>query len=211
MEGIPLHPRRPGPDQAADSRTTAELVRAASRDVYSGWSVPQSDRDPGSVAERAIEAQITAASEGRKPLYYEPWGDEYVAAKFVDAYRKVLADDVVIDCRNGFLYIYRPEAVIPILDSDLGFYRRKGESDFDSIARVSEEHSNGELLGYGARSMMERPAQEVKIYKGDHLILYFFVSAPGYKEAAYFANERALDFSRAFGWEDVRYEIIGRE
>lgn len=210
MEGIPLHPRRPGPDQAADSRTTAELVRAASRDVYSGWSVPAGDGDPGESQQRAVEAQIVAAAEGRKPLYFDPWGEMFSEA-FAEAYRKVLPSDVTVEARGGMLFVYKEDVVRVILESDPDFYLQNGETILESIARVSAAGENGELLGYGARSMMERPAHEVKIYKGVHLMLYFFVSAPGYKEAAFCANERALDFSRAFGWEDVRYEIIARE
>jgi hypothetical protein len=35
---------------------------------------------------------------------------------------------------------------------------------------------NGELLGYGARHMLETPSHEVRIFKGDELVLYFFIS-----------------------------------
>ena len=69
---------------------------------------------------------------------------------------------------------------------------------------------NGELLGYGARHMLENPAHEVKIYKGSDLILYFFVSSPDEAVANHIATERATDFVKAFGWDDVRVELTKR-
>lgn len=58
---------------------------------------------------------------------------------------------------------------------------------------------------------MEHPAHEVRNFNASRLMLYFFVSAPDYEQAGGFANEQALDFVRAFGWKDVRYEIIERK
>ena len=56
MPVIPIHPGRteenPGPEEAR----IAKAVRSASRDVYSGWTEPKGDSDPGDTAERAIEA-----------------------------------------------------------------------------------------------------------------------------------------------------------
>jgi hypothetical protein len=196
-----------GQNQEPDDRAIAINVRAASSAVLSEWSVPESDTAPGSVADRAIEAQITAANQGRKPLYYEPWGDPDLCDQLAAEYRKVLNPSVTVESRNGFLYIFRPGEVNKILDSDPAFYRRAGESDFDSVSRVSEDHSNGELLGYGARDIMTRPAHAVKIFKGDELVLYYFVSDPDSKHAEIYAKARADDFELAFGWEDVRFTL----
>ncbi len=208
MESVPIQPKWSSEeDSDTNARGTAEAIRAASRVVLPEWSVPESDTAPGSVADRAIEAQIAAAVEGRKPLYYEPWDNPDLSDQLAAEYRKVIPPEVAVESRKGFLYIYRPGKVKGILDSDPEFYRRQGESDFDSIARVSEDHSNGELLGYGARSMMDRPAHEVRIYKGKDLILYFFVSSPDEKKATLIADERTRDFFRSFQWSDLRYEI----
>lgn len=207
MASISLHTGGAEENPTSDSERTAEAVRTASRSVLPEWTVPSGSSAPGSVADRAVEAQITAASEGRKPLYYEPWGNPDLADQLAAAYRQVLPSGVAVESKNGFLYIYRPEAITGILDSDPSFYRRTGESDFDSISRVSEDHSNGELLGYGARGILDRPAHLVRIYKGRDLILYFFVSSADAKKAANIANERTEDFNRAFGWPDLRYEI----
>jgi hypothetical protein len=103
------------------------------------------------------------------------------------------------------LFIYRPEAVRPILDSDPDFYLHAGESEIASIARVSESSENGELLGYGARHIAVRPCFDVRIYLGESLLLYFFVSSPDEETAARIANERTKDFYEAHGWEDLRF------
>lgn len=105
------------------------------------------------------------------------------------------------------LFIYRKEAVRPLLDSDPEFYRPNGESDIEAIARVSSLGINGELLGYGAKSMTTRPAHEVRIFKGGKVLMYYFVSDPDPKHAARFARTRADDFVRAFGWQDVSFRL----
>ncbi len=189
-----------------DHRTVAKLARAASRDVYPGWTVPRGDGHPGEVSHRAIEAQIAAAVCGRKPLYFEPWG-EGLSEAFAASYRRVIPAGVEVHAQDGMLFIYRPEAVHPILDADPAFYRRKGESDLAAIARVSAVGMNGDLLGYGARSMTVRPAHAVRIFRGSALLLYYFVSTPDEKLAARFARDRALDFVHAFGWSDVGFEL----
>lgn len=206
MAGIPIYPGGTGKDPRALARGIAKAVRAASRKVHPGWSEPQGDGDSGEIAERAIEAQIAAAALGLKPLYFEPWGEE-VSRKFAAAYRKVLPAGVEVKARGGMLFIYRPEAVRPILDSDPEFYRRKGESDLASIVRVSESAENGELLGYGARHMAVRPSWHVQIYRGESLLLYFFVSPPDEVEAAEIAYERTADFVHAHGWTDLRFAM----
>jgi hypothetical protein len=204
MVGIPIHPDWSGEDPRALSAGIARAVRAASRDVYPGWTEPQGDGDPGEIAERAIEAQIAAAVLGRKPLYFEPWGDE-VSRRFRSAYRRILPDEVKVSARDGMLFVFRPEIVKPILDADPAFYLHRRESDLACIARVSESGENGELLGYGARHIAVRPAYHVRIYRGESLLLYFFVSSPDENAAARIAYERTADFYLAHGWSDVRF------
>jgi hypothetical protein len=106
------------------------------------------------------------------------------------------------------LFIYRQERARRILNADPSFYRKPSdESDLDAIARVSAEGMNGDLLGYGARSMTERPAHAVRIFRGQALLLYYFISTSDRKIAARYAKQRALDFVKAFGWEDVGYDL----
>lgn len=206
MAGIPIHAGGTGEDPRALASDIARAVRAASRDVHPGWSEPQADGDPGEVAERAVEAQIAAAALGRKPLYFEPWGEE-VSRRFATAYHKVLPAGVEVKARGGMLFVYRPEVIRPILDSDPAFYRHKGESDLASIVRVSESSENGELLGYGARHMAVRPSWHVRIYRGESLLLYFFVSPPDEDEASRIAYQRTADFAHAHGWTDLKFAM----
>lgn len=55
--------------------------------------------------------------------------------------------------------------------------------------------------------MRERPAHEVRIFRGKELLIYYFASDPDPEHAAKFAAERATDFECAFGWEDVKFEF----
>lgn len=103
------------------------------------------------------------------------------------------------------LFVFRPEVVEAILDSDPEFYRRAGETLDDSIVRVSRDSMNGELLGYGARHILERPAHHVRIYKDSQLLLYFFVSSPDRALAERIANDRTEDFYRAHGWSGLDF------
>jgi hypothetical protein len=195
-----------GQNREPDERAIALDVRAASQDVYAGWSAPDGDRDTGERQQRAIEAHVAAAVTGRKPLYFDPWGEEFSEA-FAESYRRVLPRSVEVVSRDGMLFVFRPEKVAAIMESDPDFYRREGESLLDSISRVSAEAMNGELLGYGARSLLVRPAHAVRIFRGKDLLLYYFVSDPDSHHAASFARLRAEDFELAFGWQDLKFTL----
>ena len=204
MRRLPFHPGGAEGHPTSVEAGIAKSVRAASRDVYAGWTEPDGGGDTGEVSQRAIEAQVAAAVTGRKPLYFEPWG-EGLSEAFAEAYRKVIPPVVCVLCRDGMLFVFRPEVVAAILDSDPAFYRKPGETPEDSIVRVSRESMNGELLGYGARHILERPSHHVQIYKDDTLLLYFFVSSPDRELAERIANERTEDFYRACGWADLDF------
>jgi hypothetical protein len=95
MAGIQVHPGGAEEDPRSIAGNIAKSVRTASRRVHPGWTEPKSSGDPGEVSKRAIEAQIAAAALGRKPLYFEPWGEELSEA-FAAAYRKVLPAGVSV-------------------------------------------------------------------------------------------------------------------
>ena len=198
--------REMGPHKEPDERRIALNIRAASQDVFAGWTAPDGSGDEGELSQRAIEAQVSAAVTGRKPLYFEPWG-EGLSEQFAESYRTVIPGDVDVVARDGMLFVFRPEAVQPIVDSDPEFYKIGNESLLDSIARVSAAGRNGELLGYGARDMLSRPAHGVTILRGKRPVLYYFISDPDPKHAAIYAQARADDFELSFGWDDVRFEI----
>lgn len=204
MRRLPFHPAGAAGDPASAETGIAKSVRAASRDVYAGWTEPDGGGNAGEVSQRAIEAQVAAAVTGRKPLYFEPWG-EGLSEAFAEAYRQVIPPEVRVLARDGMLFVFRPEVVEAILDSDPAFYRKAGESPEDSIVRVSLSSMNGELLGYGARHILERPAHHVRIYKDNLLLLYFFVSSPDRALAERIANERTGDFYRAHGWTGLDF------
>lgn len=64
------------------------------------------------------------------------------------------------------LFVFRPEAVESLISRDPEFYRPGGENTWESIARVSPDE-NGELLGYGARSLFETQFEVIIFAAGD--------------------------------------------
>lgn len=201
--------RKGGQGENTDAGGIARLAEESFRSVYPGWSKSPSSGSAqgiGAPQDRAVEAQIAAAALGRKPLYFDPWGEEQ-AELLVKSLKGKLPKGAVIDQRDGNLFVYREDVIRPIIEGDPEFYTRDGESLLDSIARVSRSGQNGELLGYGARNMLVRPAYAVTINKGDETLLYYFVSAPDEFTASKFALHRMKDFKEAFGWEDVLFSI----
>ena len=209
---IPAPPRTMGKNPEPIERSLALAIRAASQNVYAGWTTPPGSGDSqeiGDPADRASEAHIAAAATGRKPLYFDEWGDR-LSHRFAWVFRKILPQNVEVHAKDGFLLIYTEAAVRPILESDPAFYLRSGDTILDAVARASRRSDNGQLLGYGALSMSESPAHEVRIFKGGSLLLYFFVSAADEALAQEIAQERSLDFFRAFGWEDLSFQLTKR-
>jgi len=96
-----------------------------------------------------------------------------------------------VHAQDGMLFVYRPEAVKPILDSDPAFYRPNGESDLQAIVKVSKTGQNGELLGYGARSLHAPGSVGVTILSKDNVVFTFFSSNA--QTAGFFGAERAKD------------------
>jgi hypothetical protein len=64
-----------GADKEPDEGRIALDIRAASQNVYAGWTTQDGSGDEVELSQRAIEAQVSAAVTGRKPLYFEPWGE----------------------------------------------------------------------------------------------------------------------------------------
>lgn len=94
---------------------------------------------------------------------------------------------------QGGVFVYRPEIIQPILDSDPAFYRPKGEDDLASITRVSISGDNGELLGYGARNRFITHGAKVTISDECGVLFMFFVSDP--LKAELYADARMKDIT----------------
>ncbi|MFN0079613.1 MAG: hypothetical protein ACKVY0_24380 [Prosthecobacter sp.] len=157
----------------------------------------------GSATATGIESQITAASLGQKPLYFDPWGAEAQAA--ASGLKPHLPAGTSVRAKNGILYVWRGEAVKPILDADRAFYRPNNETDFEAIVRVSETGINGELLGYGARHILHRPGVRVIIFAPDHVPVVGFVTTP--EDMMSKVTARLADLVQATGREDWEIEI----
>ncbi len=100
---------------------------------------------------REVAAGIYGVELGVKPLYHEHYGLE--AEPLAQALKAAVSPGVEVTARDGHLYVYRPEAVERVVNRDPEAY--PGDTVFDKIHRATQADQNGELLGYGARSMPE--------------------------------------------------------
>jgi len=168
-----------------------QAARAAFGKVFEEW---HSEVDWP--IKRTIEAQIAAASLGYKPLYWDPWGE--AASGLIRSHlRSALPAATIIDASDAGLLVFRRDLVRPILDSDPAFYRPHGEDDLSAIRNLSRTGQNGELLGYGARSLDAQGAVQIRIFNDDAELFAFFASDP--RVAEFHARERLLD--RVWGME----------
>ncbi len=127
-----------------------------------------------------INAQITSAALGTKPLYFDSWPDPDAVASALDKAVGRLAE---VKSASEKVFVYRPEVIKGILDGNKALYRPNGENDFAAVLAATESGDNGELLGYGAKSIVQRPAVRVIILtaNGD-VVLGFHVTPELEKE-----------------------------
>jgi hypothetical protein len=147
-------------------------------------------------------ASIAAVAEGRKALYHEEWGLETGSDLARRLWGIKLPGVKVVLSDDGHLFAYDPALVQRIIDADPAAY--PGPNLYAKIHQATLAGSNGELLGYGARSLMEPGHVRVEIFDGDTPVFGFFSQA---EVADEFATQRTLDFARAYG-RDFRYEIF---
>jgi hypothetical protein len=163
-----------------------KAARAAFGKVFEGW-----DSEVDWPIKRTIEAQIAAASLGYKPLYWDPWGESSVALR--SELRRVLRTGAVVDATDAGLLVFQPDVITPIVNSDTTFYRSHGESVLSAVRRVSRMGNNGELLGYGARSIDAPGSVPVRIFSEEAELFASFMSDP--RLANLHARERLLDIA----------------
>lgn len=168
------------------TRKIGQAARAALGQVFEGWN---SKADWA--IKRTTEAQIAAASLGYKPLYWDPWGA--ASAEIRRYLRGALPKGTTVEATHVGLLVFRPEIVRPILDSDPAFYRWRGEDLLAAVRHVSHAGENGELLGYGARSIDAPGAVTISIFDDDAELFASFKSDPAV--ADYHARERLLDIA----------------
>jgi hypothetical protein len=195
-EGLSTRERgtRRDPDEF---RRVGQAAGAGFREVFGNlWEGPESGSDD-LARNRGIEAQVAAAAAGTKPLFFEPFGP--FAEPAARALQPAMPEGAVATAADGYLFVYRPEAVRPILDADPDFYRPAGEDDFAAILRATQAETNGELLGYGARQYSPTGGARVTITDSLGFSMIFFVSDPA--QAEYFAREHAADIAAYTGEE----------
>ena len=181
--------------ESDEFRAAGEHSRASLVEVFLDWRGLGTEESLGAIQE-GIEAQIAASGVGAKPHFFEPFGAEY-SPRIAASLREGLPEGAEVQAVGKQVYVYRPEAVRPVLDSDPEFYRPHGEDDLAAILRVSESGDNGELLGYGARNDFEPGGARVTITHADGFVQIFFVSRA--EEAEYWARERAADIEAYTG------------
>ncbi len=139
-------------------------------------------------------AHVAAVAEGRKPLYHEQWTVN-LSADLAHRLAELNLPGVKIQVSaDGNLYAYRPEVIQQIIDADPTAY--PGKNLFDKIQQATLADTNGDLLGYGARTLNEPGKVRVEIFDGDQPVFGFRSTAENAEE---FGRERAEDFERAYG------------
>jgi hypothetical protein len=174
-----LHSRR-GTDEFA-----ARTIGKSGEDVFRGFRSSDSSAAFPPEVSRVAGAHLAAVAQGRKALYHEQLAD--IAAPLADKLRRVLPSNIEVLAENGHLYAYRPEIIRQYIDSSY-----KGKSLFDKIRNASETSRDGELLGYGGRTMNFSTERKVLILdENGKTVLGFY--APKDRAASAGAS-RALDF-----------------
>ena len=189
--------RRLDEPAAVDAARIAEAVRKIFAEVRS--------RDNGEPLDPADAlaggASFAAVAEGRKPLYHEQWGVEFGSDLVRRLWGLKLPGVHISLTDDGHLFAYRPDVVEKIIAQNPAAY--PGPNLAAKIKAATDAGTNGELLGYGARSLLEPGRVLVQIFDGDTPVMGFFALPENAEE---FALARTLDFDRAYG-RSFRYKI----
>lgn len=89
--------------------------------------------------------------------------------------------------------MFQPAVAGPILDADPPLYRPSEETIWPAIRRATRLGINGDLLGYGAPSLLTPNSARVTIRGDRGVIFVYFVSRP--EVADRFADDRAADLT----------------
>jgi hypothetical protein len=146
-------------------------------------------------------AAISAVASGRKPLYHEQWGPD-PSSDLVRRLWGILPGAVKTVMEDGHLYVYRPELAQAVIDADPANY--PGLNLFDKIRRATLSGENGDLLGYGARSIFGPDRVKVNIIGPTGDVVFGFYSTRANAESSGLA--RAEDFHAAFD-QPFSYEV----
>jgi len=180
-------------------RAGQRLLRSVYRGLHSEGDAPSAEAING--------AEIAAAAAGTKPLFHEQLvGDLARIARALSAKLPPGAVAARIPGAPGeadHLVVYRPEAIARVFDSDPAFYRPNGEDDAAALRLAIENHSLGELLGYGQRTHFDPGAVRVEFLVGQH-IFAAFLTRP--ELAADLARSRVAEYA-SFLEKKVRFEI----
>lgn len=153
-------------------------AQVASRPLQESWGVEEPEIKP--IIDTAA-AQITAVINGRKPLYIEPFPETAFTA---------MRDNLP----NGVGALYDGEHVIIYNKQEASRTLGVPMSDLsDSVRQAVRNGDSGNLLGYGASSLSDRPAYLVKIFNGPELVCGF-ISSGDYTTAERYAMMRIQDF-----------------
>ena len=109
--------------------------------------------------------------------------------------RRYLPPGVICEAGPEGLFIFRPEVIRDILSSDPVFYGRPEADVLPVVRRLARSGENGELLGYGARSLTTPGAYRVQITDQDGEVFMGFYAEPDKAAAA--AAARGEDIAAA--------------
>lgn len=170
-------------------------IAEAGRAVFAGLR----SRDHGvpfdSADAEAGGAHLLAVSEGRKPLYHEQLDPATANGLIRSIWGLPLGPEIEANLdSDGHVYVWNPAAAAAVIARDPGRY--PGVDQFDRIRRASHDGYNGDLLGYGAPSLLEAEVL-VRIVSPKGEEVFGFRSMAAAAEEA--GRARAGDFTRAYG------------
>ncbi len=179
------------PDQASD---LARRVSEAARGILEGFRSGDTGAPLAPQVSQGGAASLGAVANGRKPLYHEEFfpGEAEAVAEHL---RSRLPRSVQITAKENHLYAYRPDVVQRVVDAAPDDY--PGDSLFEKIERATLSGTNGQLLGYGAWTMLQPGRVLVTIFDPAKRPIFGFYSLR--ESAERYAIERTKDFTDAFG------------
>lgn len=150
--------RKDGGSEAADPAAIREDIEAGFRAAL-GESYPEI-HSPAGGFQKGLECHIAAASLGGKPVYFDPWGEEF-GAKLAFELSTSLPAGARVELADGNLFVFTDEAAQKIIDQSPDKYA--GKDLFEKIRNATATGDNGFLLGYHTLNDRIRPAVKVSL------------------------------------------------
>lgn len=191
------------PSRRQDNQAPADPRRSGQdgRSVFEGFRSRNTGAEVPTGIPEEVGASLFGVSSGTKPLYHDEYGEKDVIP-LARALRSVLPKSLSVQAVKGHLYVYNPSAIKNVLKANPRAY--PGRSTLERIHAASVAGTNGELLGYGARQMIQKGNVRVRIIDPSGKPVFSFFSTS--ENAEFFGAQRAQEWSKFYG-QPYSFEI----